>query len=164
VSTRTFDPAAFPLLPKGHAFEEFAVGARLRHHWGRTVTEADNVMFSTGLCFWNPMQLNSEYARAHGHPSCPVNPMLVLCLAVGLSVEDLSEAGGMFVGLDDCEFAAPVYVGDTITCESEVLSVRESASRPEYGIVGWRTEARNQRGEPVLTLHRSNLVIKQVAR
>jgi acyl dehydratase len=134
----TFDPAAFPVLAKGHTFEQFEVGQAFTHHWGRTVTDADNVMFSTGLCFWNPMQLNAEYARAHGHPSPPVNPMLVCCLAVGLSVQDLSEAGGMFVGLDDCVFHRPVYVGDTVTASSIVLSVRESASRPDFGIVGWR--------------------------
>jgi itaconyl-CoA hydratase len=154
----------FPIARKGHAFEEFAVGQRYTHHWGRTITEADNVMFSTGLCFWNPMGLNAEYAKAHGHPGVVVNPMLVCCVAVGLSVEDLSEAGGMFVGIDDCTFARPVYVGDTITSVSTVISTRESGSRPDFGIVGWTTEAFNQRGETVLTLRRANLVVLESAR
>jgi acyl dehydratase len=157
-------PADFPLARKGHTFEEFEVGRRYVHHWGRTITDADNVMFSTGLCFWNPMHLNAEYARAHGHPGVVVNPMLVCCIAVGLSVEDLSEAGGMFVGIDDCTFERPVHVGDTITSSSTVLSTRTSASRPDYGIVEWATEAVNQHGEPVLTLRRANLVIRAAAR
>ncbi len=159
-----FDASAFPPAVKGNSFERFETGQRFVHHWGRTITEADNVMFSTGLCFWNPMHLNAEYARAHGHPGVPVNPMLLACIVVGLSVEDLSEAGGMFVGIDDCCFHQPVYLGDTITASSVVTSTRASASRPDYGIVGWDTEAVNQRGETVLTLSRANLVIREHAR
>jgi itaconyl-CoA hydratase len=154
----------FPLAVKGHCFEEFEVGQRYDHHWGRTITETDQVIFSTGLCFWTPMYLNTEFARAHGHPSPPVNPWLVCCIAVGLSVEDLSEAGGMFVGIDDGVFGQPVYVGDTITSWSTVLSVRASASRPDYGIVGWETVAENQHAQTVLTLHRANLVIRERVR
>jgi itaconyl-CoA hydratase len=160
----SFDVSTFPPAPKGNVFERFEVGQRFVHHWGRTITEADNVMFSTGLCFWNPMHLNAEYARAHGHPGVPVNPMLLACVVVGLSVEDLSEAGGMFVGIDDCTFHRPVYVGDTIVSSSIVTSTRESGSRPDYGIVGWDTEAVNQRGETVLTLSRANLVVREHTR
>ena len=160
----SFDVSTFPPASKGNAFEQFEVGQRFVHHWGRTITEADNVMFSTGLCFWNPMHLNAEYAHAHGHPGVPVNPMLLACIVVGLSVEDLSEAGGMFVGIDDCTFHRPVYLGDTVVSTSVVTSKRESASRPDYGIVGWDTGAVNQRGETVLTLSRANLVIREHAR
>ena len=95
----------FPLVTKGHKFEDFAVGQVYVHHWGRTITAGDNSLFSTATCNWNPMHLNAEYARAHGHPDVVVNPMLVLGTIVGLSVEDLCEAGGPFLGLDSCEFA-----------------------------------------------------------
>ena len=148
----------FPLAEKGNQYEDFSVGQQLIHHWGRTLTEADNVTFSTATCTWNPMYLNTEFARAHDHPREVVNPMLVLCTVVGLSVEDLSEAGGPFLGLEDCTFHLPVYPGDTVTARSEVLDKRMSSSRPGVGIVTWRTEGRNQRGDLVVDFRRSNLV------
>ncbi|MBO0730310.1 MAG: MaoC family dehydratase N-terminal domain-containing protein, partial [Acidimicrobiaceae bacterium] len=109
------DAATFPLIPHGHHFEDFEVGQVFDHHWGRTFTAGDNALFSTAMCTWLPMYLNVEFARAHGHPDVVVNPMLVLCTVVGLSVEDLSEAGGPFLGLDGCTFHRPVHPGDTLT-------------------------------------------------
>jgi len=155
-----FDPQSFPLVTHGRRYEDFSDGQVLVHHWGRTITEADNVAFSTATCNWNPMHLNAEFAGAHGHPGVVINPMLVLCTAVGLSVEDLSEAGGPFLGLDGANFHRPVYPGDTITATSTVLSRRESASRPGAGIVTWHTEVHNQRGELVLDYDRTNLVAR----
>ena len=90
------DFSTFPIVVKGNRFADFEVGQVLRHHWGRTITEADNVVYSTSMCTWNPLYLNIEYARSVGHPTIVVNPMLVLCMTVGLSVEDLSEMGGRF--------------------------------------------------------------------
>lgn len=153
-----FDPTAFPLVAKGHQYEDFHVGQVLIHHWGRTITEGDNAVFSTATCNWNPMHLNAEYARAHGHPDVVVNPMLVLCTAVGLSVEDLSEAGMSFLGMKGATFHRPVYPGDTLTARSTVMQTRPSESRPAAGVVTWRTEARNQRNELVVDLERSNLI------
>jgi itaconyl-CoA hydratase len=155
------DVDTFPVAGKGHRFEDFAVGKRFVHHWGRTLTAGDNALFSTATCNWNPMHLNAEYARAHGHPDVVVNPMLVLCTCVGLTVEDLSEAGGPFLGLEDCTFHRPVHPGDTVTAASEVLAVRGSRSRPAFGIVTWRTEAHNQRDELVVDFVRSNLVARR---
>lgn len=159
-SHHDFDPASFRTARKGHLYEEFEVGQVFEHHWGRTVTAGDNAAFSTATCNWNPMHLNAEFARAHGHPDVVVNPMLVLCTAVGLSVEDLSEAGGPFLGVDSCRFGAPVHPGDTLTVRSTVVEKRESSSRPGTGVVTWHTEARNQRGETVLEYRRTNLVAK----
>ena len=159
VSDPDFD--AFPLAGKGHQFEEFAAGQVLSHHWGRTLTEADNAIFSTATCNWNPLHLNVEFAKANGHPAVVVNSMLVLCTVVGLSVEDLSEAGGPFLGMEDCTFHRPVYPGDTVTAVSEVVETRESESRPGVGIVTWHTEARNQHGEVVVDYRRTNLVAKR---
>lgn len=155
-----FDPSSFPLVAHGRQYDDFSDGQVLVHHWGRTITASDNVAFTTATCNWNPMHLNAEFARAHGHSDVVVNPMLVLCTAVGLSVEDLSEGGGPFLGLDDATFHRPVYPGDTITATSTVLSRRESASRAGTGIVTWRTEVHNQRGELVLDYHRTNLVAR----
>ena len=148
----------FPLVSKGNAYEDFEIGTVFTHHWGRTLTDADNTIFSTAFCSWNPLYLNAPYAIEHGHPGPVMNPMLVLCTVVGLSVEDLSERGGAFLGIEDCTFAAPVYAGDTITAASTVISRRESASNPGYGIAAWRTEARNQRGEVVVSYTRTNMV------
>jgi len=152
---------AFPPVRKGNQFEDFAEGRVFDHHWGRTITSGDNALFSTAMCNWNPMHLNAEFARAHGHPDVVVNPMLVLCTVVGLSVEDLSEAGGPFLGMEEVTFHRPVHPGDTLSARSSVIERRESDSRPNVGIVTWHTEARNQRDELVVDYRRTNLVAKR---
>lgn len=152
---------SFPLASKGNRFQDFAVDQELVHHWGRTITDGDNALFSTAMCNWNPLHLNAEYARAEGHPDVVVNPMMVLCTVVGLSVEDLSEVGGPFLGMEDVVFHRPVHPGDTLTASSTVVETRESDSRPNVGIVTWRTEAQNQHGEIVVSYRRTNLVAKR---
>ena len=149
---------SFVLAEKGNRYEDFSVGQRLLHHWGRTLTEADNALFCSATCNWHPMYLNAVFAEAHGHKREVLHPMLVLCTIVGLSVEDLSEAGGPFLGVEDCTFRVPVYPGDTLTANSTVLNKRTSSSRPGVGIVTWRTEGRNQRDDLVIDFTRSNLV------
>lgn len=158
-----FDPGLFPLVRKGHRFEDFQVGQVWTHHWGRTITAGDNALFSTATCHWGPMYLNAEYARAHDHPDAVINPMLALCVAIGLSVEDLSEAGGPFLGVEDCVFHRPLYAGDTLTARSRVTETRESGSHPGSGIVTWHTEAHDQRGELVLEFRRTNLIRRGAA-
>jgi itaconyl-CoA hydratase len=158
------DFGQFPLVPKGHAFEDFHAGQVFEHHWGRTLGAGDNAIFTSVTLAFTPLYLNAEYARAHGHPDVVVHPLLVLCTAVGLSVEDLSEAGGPFLGVNAVRFARPVYPGDTVTARSTVVSARESESRRGFGIVTWRTEAQNQRGEVVLGFERTNLVAKRGGR
>jgi itaconyl-CoA hydratase len=148
----------FPELVKGRKYQDFTVGQMLTHHWGRTLTAGDNAVFSTATCTWNPMYLNAQFARAHGHPDVVVNPMLVLCTIVGLSVEDLSEIGGPFLGIEDCQFHRPLYPGDTITARSVVLETRVSTSRAGTGIVTWHTESHNQDGDLVMEFRRTNLV------
>ena len=145
----------------GRRYEDFEVGQTFEHHWGRTITDGDNALFTTATCNWTPMHVNAEFARGHGHPDVVVNSMLVLCTVVGLSVEDLSEAGGPFLGLGSCRFHQPVYPGDTITARSTVIAIRESESRPGNGTVTWRTQARNQRDEIVVEFERTNLVAKR---
>ncbi|MCU1476901.1 MAG: MaoC domain protein dehydratase [Subtercola sp.] len=157
--TRTApDLSQFPIRRRGAYLEKFTIGETFEHHWGRTLGEADNTLFSTILGHWSPLYLNAEFARSHGHPKRLVNPFLVLCTVVGLSVEDLSESGGPFVGIEDCVFEAPVYVEDTIRAQSVVLASRVSASRPGHGIVTWQTTAYNQNDELVLRYVRKNLI------
>jgi len=153
----------FPLAPKGRQFEDFSEGQTFDHHWGRTLNEGDNSLFATLALRFTPLYTNAEYARAHGHPGVVVDPLLVLCTIVGLSVEDLSEGGGPFLGVDEVEFLQPVYPGDTLTARSLVVSKRESESRPQFGIVTWQSEGRNQKGEVVVRYRRSNLVVKRNA-
>jgi len=158
-----FDATTYRFLPKGRLFEEFEPGQTFEHHWGRTLNEGDNSLFSSATLAYNPLYFNVEYAKAHGHSATVLNPFLVLCTVLGLSVEDLSEAGGPFLGIDELTFHRPAYPGDTITARSEVVSARESDSRPAFGIVTWHTEGFNQRGELVVDYKRSNLARKRRA-
>src|SRR5260370_40676072 len=84
---------------------------------------------------FNPLYFNAPYERAHGHRQVPVNPMLVFLTAFGLSVEDLSEAGGLFLGVDALTFHRTIYPGQTLVARSTVVEKRESQSRPDLGIV-----------------------------
>ncbi|GAA1515832.1 hypothetical protein GCM10009788_20190 [Nocardioides humi] len=151
-------PGAFPTIERGHKYEDFSVGQRFDHHWGRTLDRSDSTTFCAATCTWNPLYLNREYAVAHGHPDTPIHPALVLSVVVGLSVEDLSETAGPFLGMRDCVFHHGVYPGDTLSAHSVVLECRTSASRPGAGIITWHTEGHNQHGEKVVDLVRSNLV------
>jgi itaconyl-CoA hydratase len=152
---------SFRPWPKGRAYEDFAVGQVFEHHWGRTITEADNVLFSTATLTYNPLYLNVDFARAHDHRGLVVNPMLVFTTVLGLTVEDLSEGGGPFLGVDELTFHRPVYVGDTLTARSEVVAARESESRPGTGIVTWHTEGFNQDEAQVIDYRRSNLLYQR---
>jgi len=148
---------------KGHFYEEFARGQVFDHHWGRTINEGDNSLFTTLTLGYNPLYFNTEYAKAHDHPGIVVNPMLVFLTVFGLSVEDLSEAGGLFLGVDGLTFHQPVYPAETLTGRSTVTDKRESESRPDQGIVTWHTEGFNQRGERVIDFHRTNLIARKRA-
>lgn len=155
------DFSEFPLRPKGHSFEDFELGQVFEHHWGRTLTASDSTLFATLALRFTPLYFNAEYARAHGHEDVVVDPLLALCTVVGLSVEDLSEAGGPFLGVNKVEFHQPVYPGETLNACSTVIAMRESQKRPQFGIVTWRTEGHNQAEELVLSYERTNLVAKR---
>jgi itaconyl-CoA hydratase len=156
-------------IPKGNLFDDFEVGQVFAHHWGRTLNEGDNSLFTTLTMSFNPLYFNGPYARAHGHPRIVLNPMLVFLTVFGLSVEDLSEAGGLFLGVDNLTFHKTVYPGDTLVARSTVVDTRESQSRPGNGIVTWHTEGflltKGIAGSPedplVVDFRRSNLVPKR---
>ncbi len=143
---------------KGNRFEDFTIGRRFVHHWGRTIGESDSRIFSILTLHYNPHYTNEAFAKAHGHPSTPVNPLLVFNTVFGLTVEDLSEGGGPFLGVNKLQFEAPVYPGDTLYAHSEVRAARVSENRPGYGIVTWHTTGTNQRDEVVIKFERTNLV------
>ncbi len=156
-------------IPKGHLYEDFEIGQVFPHHWGRTLNEGDNSLFTTLTLSFNPLYFNAPYARAHGHRSVVINPMLVFLTVFGLSVEDLSEAGGLFLGVDQLTFHRRVYPGDTLVARSTVVDKRESQSRPGSGIVTWHTEGflfqpndpSNHSENLVVDFRRSNLVPKR---
>ncbi len=146
---------------KGNRFEDMTDGRVFEHHWGRTITDGDNAAFTTQTLSFCPLYFNEPYARSMGHPRTLVNPLLVFNTVFGLSVEDLSEGGGPFLGVDGCEFLQPVYVGDTLTARSTVKISRDSKGQPDFGIVTWHTEGFNQHGDKVVEFHRTNLVRKR---
>jgi len=156
-------------IPKGNLYDDFQLGQVFEHHWGRTLNEGDNTLFSTLTLSFNPLYFNAPYARAHGHRQVVVNPMLVFLTVFGLSVEDLSEAGGLFLGVDNLTFHRRVYPGQTLVARSTVVDKRESTSRPGHGIVTWHTEgflqesaSRDSREQPVIVdFRRSNLIPKR---
>ncbi|HEY4318893.1 MAG TPA: MaoC family dehydratase [Herbaspirillum sp.] len=154
---------ALPIRYRGNTYDDFVVGKVFNHHWGRTIEQSDNLAFSLSTLQCNPLYFNQPYAEADGHARIVVAPMLVFGMVFGLSVEDLSERGGAFLGVDDLSFILPVHVGDTLTARSTVQALRESKSDANYGIATWLTEGFNQRGEQVISFVRSNLVVRQGA-
>ncbi len=149
---------------KGNQYEDFSIGQVFHHHWGRTINEGDNSLFSSLTLSYNPHYFNAEFAKAHGHPDILVNPMLVFLTVFGLSVEDLSEGGGLFLGVEDLTFKKPIYPGETLTAVSEVVEMRESNSRPNDGVVTWHTRGFDSKGEEVIDFRRTNFVAKRGTR
>jgi acyl dehydratase len=147
---------------KGNYFESFQKGQSFDHHWGRTINESDNSLFTTLTLHFNPLYFNREYAQENGHKDIQINPLLVFNTILGLSVEDLSEAGGPFVGIEKLVYGVPVYAGDTITAKSTTIDARLSESKRGFGIVTWKTQGCNQNDEVVITFERSNLIMTQV--
>lgn len=103
---------------RGHYYEDFALDQTFVHHWGRTLTEADNTVFTTLTLHYNPIYTNADFARARGHAGAVVCPLLVFNTIFGLSVEDLSEIGGPFLGVDKMTHHRPVIVGETVYARS----------------------------------------------
>jgi acyl dehydratase len=149
------------LIPKGNRFEDMEEGRVFEHHWGRTITDGDNAAFTTQTLSFCPLYFNEPYAQSLGHPKTVVNPLLVFNTVFGMTVEDLSEGGGPFLGVDNCHFVEPVYVGDTLTAQSTVVGSRESKGQKGMGIVTWHTTGTNQDGEMVIEFDRTNLVRKR---
>jgi acyl dehydratase len=145
----------------GRYFEDFEVGDVYKHPFGRTVTETDNVWFTNLTMNLNPMHFNEPYAAATEFGERLVDGTFVIALAVGMSVIDVSVNATANLGYDAVRHHAPVFHGDTIFAESEVLSKRESESREHAGIVTTELRAFNGDGDLVLSLERTPLVLKR---
>ena len=147
----------------GLYFEELTVGKIFRHPIRRTVTEADNVFFSALTHNPAALHLDEEYCKEHTEfGQRIVNSAFTLGLVVGISVGDTTlgtTVGNL--GWDDVRFPLPVFHGDTIHVESEVVEQRESRSRPKNGIVIFEHRGYNQRIEIVMTCKRSALMLKR---
>lgn len=139
-------------------YEDFVVGDRYRSSIGRTVTETDNLLFTALAMNTNELHFNEEAAKASEFGQVLVNSTFTLALVLGLSVRDTTEKGGINLGWKDIRLPKPVFVGDTIWSETEVLAARVSSSRPVYGIVEVRTRGVNQRGENVCEYERSFMI------
>jgi acyl dehydratase len=139
-------------------FEDFSVGDVYRSQIGRTVTETDNLLFTTLALNTNELHFNEEAARATEWGQLLVNSTFTLALVLGLSVPDTTQAGAVNLGWTEIRLPHPVFIGDTIWSETEVVSTRGSESRPTHGIVGIRTRGVNQRREVVCEFARSFLV------
>lgn len=143
-------------------FDELAVGQRFEHAIRRTVTETDNLLFTT--LSHNPAQLHldAEYMKDSDYGQVLVNSCFTLSLMVGVSVGDTTLGTAIAnLGWDEVRFPKPVFIGDTLNVVTEVLDLRESKSRPDAGIVTFLHRAFNQRGELVASCKRSGLQRKR---
>jgi acyl dehydratase len=148
----------------GLYFEQFQVGQRFEHAIRRTVTETDNVLIST--LTMNPAALHRDYESSQGTPFGKplVNSVYTLGLMVGISVYDTTYGTTVAnLGWDQVKFPKPVFIGDTLRIETEVLTVRESQSRKDSGIVTFEHRAYNQRNEQVASCHRTAMMLKRPA-
>jgi itaconyl-CoA hydratase len=144
----------------GRAFEDFSAGAIIRHPIGRTVSAADNRWSTLLAVNSNPIHFDSHYASQTEFGQILVNSPFVLALVTGLSVADISRYA-VNLGWDEVRLPAPVFEGDTIYAQTEILSTRESKSRPHMGIVEIRTTGFKQDGTVVMTFRRTILVYKR---
>lgn len=145
-------------------FDELEVGQKFDHAIRRTVTETDNVLFTT--LSHNPAQLHldAEYMKGTEYGQILVNSCFTLSLMVGVSVGDTTLGTAVAnLGWDEVRFPKPVFIGDTLNVVTEVLELRESKSRPDAGIVTFLHQAFNQRGELVASCKRSGLQRKKPA-
>jgi acyl dehydratase len=147
-------------MSEGRYFEDFTVGMVLRHAIGRTVTATDNTWFSLLTCNPNPIHIDRHYAAQTEFGQPLVSSPFVLALVTGLSVADVSQ-NAVNLGWEEVKIPAPVFEGDTIYAQTEVLSVRESESRPTMGVVGIRTSGFKQDGTVVMQFRRTILVYKR---
>jgi acyl dehydratase len=143
----------------GRWFEELPVGLLVTHALTRTVTETDNVLFTTMTMNPQPLHLDAEFAAGTEFGQRLVNSMFTVALLVGMTVPELTHGTTVAnLGFEEIVFPAPVFHGDTIRAETEVVAARESASRPDAGIVTFEHRATNQRGELVCRCRRSALM------
>jgi len=144
----------------GRCYEDFNVGMILQHPLGRTVTSADNAWFTLLTVNTNPIHFDAYYSAQTEFGKPLVNSTFTLALVTGLSVSDVSQ-NAINLGWDEVRMPAPVFEGDTIYAQSQVLNKRESKSRPHMGLVEIKTTGYKQDGTVILEFRRTILVYKR---
>ena len=143
----------------GLYYEQFEVGRRFEHEWTRTVTEMDNVLYSTLTMNVQPLHLDAEFSAQSMYGKQIVNSIFTLGLVTGIPVQDTTLGTTLGnLGFRDIEFPKPVFFGDTLRVETEALDKRVSNSRPETGIVGIEHRGYNQHGDVVCVVRRTALM------
>lgn len=145
----------------GRYFEQFNEGDIYEHRPGRTITKTDNTWFTLLTMNTHPMHFDDEYAKESEFGKTIVCSPFTVALMVGMSVTDTSQKAIANLGWDGIKMTYPLFEGDTLTCESEVLEKRESKSRPGAGIVTIKTTAFNQDGKQIASFNRTMLIAKE---
>ena len=142
----------------GRYFEDFEIGDVYEHRPGRTVTETDNTWFTLLTMNQHPLHFDKEYGAKTEFGKVLVNSCLTISLVTGMSVSDISQKTIANLGWDNVRLSGPVFIGDTLYSESQVLSKRESNSRPNQGIVSVETKGIKQDESVVISFERSMLI------
>ncbi len=145
----------------GRYFEDFQVGDIYQHRPGRTITQYDNISFTLLTMNTHPLHFDEEYAKHSEFGRCIVCSPLTVALMVGMSVTDVSQKAIANLGWTDIKLTHPLFAGDTLYAESEVLDKRESKSRPGAGLVSVKTVGLNQNGVKVCEFIRTMLIMKR---
>ena len=145
----------------GRYLEDFKIGDVYEHRPGRTISESDNTWFTLITMNQHPLHFDAAYAATSEWKKPLVNSALTLSIVTGMSVSDISQKAIANLGWDKIKLTGPVFVGDTIYAESEVLEMRESKSRPTQGIVTVKTTGKTSEGLVFLTFERSVLIPKR---
>ncbi len=148
---------------QGRYYEDFQVGDTYEHPYGRTITDTDNIWFTNLTMNTNPVHIDYAYAAQTEFGRPLVNSAFTLALATGLSVIDISENAFANLGWDKVKLPNPLFVGETLYGESEVLEKRESRSRANVGIVRFRTRGYKQDGTVVIEFERTVMVYRRGA-
>ncbi len=146
---------------EGRYFEDFEIGDIYKHPGGRTIIDADNVWFTNITLNTHPVHFNNDYAQRTDYKKPLVNSCFTLSLVTGMSVTDLSQNAVANLGWESVRLPAPVFVGDTLYAESEILTKRESKSMEHAGIVKAKTMGIKQDGTVVIEYERNILVYKR---
>jgi itaconyl-CoA hydratase len=148
---------------RGRFYEDFSVGDSFRSRLGRTITEADNIWFTCLTLNTNQIHFNVPYSERTQFGQPLVNSAFTLALVTGMTVPDTSENAAANLAWTDIQLPKPVFVGDTLWAESEILGLRESKSNSSVGIVSMRCRGVNQRREVVIEFKRTFMVYKREA-
>ncbi|MEC9454495.1 MAG: Mesaconyl-CoA hydratase [Alphaproteobacteria bacterium MarineAlpha10_Bin2] len=145
----------------GRYYEDFEVGHIYEHRPGRTITQTDNTWFTLLTMNKHPLHFDLDYAKNSEFGKPLVNSAFTLAVVAGMSVADVSQKTIANLGWDDIKLTAPVFAGDTLYAESEVLAKRESKSRPNAGIVKVKTTGHKEDGTVFMTFERNMLIPKR---